>query len=226
MANAKVRVMVAGDMLPVIKRLSHLMTCDDTLELAGTAATGYEAIALAAKVRPDVVMMDAEMETRLAGVYACREILKVASDTRIVLMLDKMDEEVVFRAFQNGAHNVMMKTSGDTQIQRAILQAYQRRKSLDTKIAPAVLDEFQRLKTMEDSFRYLINVIVRLTPSELEILKLLSNGIAQRDVAKLRFIEPTTLKTHITHILQKFDAPSVSQVLDIIRGTGFFSMIQ
>ena len=226
MAGAQMRVLIVDDMTAVIKRLSRLIDSAEDFAIAGTAMTGYEAIAIAIRVRPDVVLMDVDMETRLAGVYACREIRKLSPETRIILMLDRMEDEIIFRAFQNGAHNVIAKSAGDQLIHRAILNAHANRSTLDSDVAPAILREFRRMKTMEDSFRYLIGVVVRLTPAELEVLKLLASGMNQRDVAKLRFIEPTTLKTHITHILRKFNAPNIGQVIEIIQSTGFFSLIQ
>jgi DNA-binding NarL/FixJ family response regulator len=226
MEESPIKVLVVDDAPSMVKQLTHLVDTSERMTLIATASTGYEAITASMNNPCDVILMDVSMETQMAGIYACREILKLLPGVKIIIMLDETDNEMIFRAFQYGAVNVIYKSSNEATIRRIIYDVYAGRIVLGADISPQIIAEIRRMKNAEDNYRYLIDVFVRLTPSELEILKLLDSGISQREIAQLRFIEPTTLKTHISHILQKFNAPNVKQVMDTIRQTNFFSLIK
>ena len=229
MEEYPVKVMIADDMPQIVKHLTHLVETSDNMTVAATAASGYEAITAAMNNPCDVALLDASMEIQRAGIYACREILKLSPGMKIIIMLDELedkDSEIIFRAFQYGAANIILKSSNDASIRRIIYDSFAGTTTLGPDIAPQIISEIRRAKNTEDNYRYLIDVFMRLTPSEREILKLLDSGVPQRDIANIRFIESTTLKTHISHILQKFNAPNIKQVMDIIRQTNFFSLIK
>jgi DNA-binding NarL/FixJ family response regulator len=228
MRENDIRILIVDDMPSIVTRLIHIIETG-RMTLVATAASGYEAITACIDNPCDVVLMDASMETARAGIYACREILKVSPNTKIIIMLDesdKNDNEMIFRAFQYGAVNVIHKSSHEAVIRRVIFNAYTGQMMLDSDIAPQVIAEIRRMKNTEDNYRYLIDVFLKLTPSELNILKLLFSGMPQRDIAKSCFIAPATLKTHISHILQKFNAPNIKQVMNTIYQTNFFSLIK
>ena len=229
MEDHLVHVVIVDDMPQIVKNLTHLVKISDKMDVTATAASGYEAITAIMNNPCDVALIDASMETQRAGIYACREILKLSPGIKIIIMLDELDikdSELIIRAFQYGAINVILKSSNDAVIRRVIYDAFEGRTSLGPDIAPQIIAEIRRGKTIEDNYRYLIDVFMKLTPSELEILKLLNSGIAQRDIPSMRFIESVTLKTHISHILQKFNAPNIKEVMDIIHQTNFFSLIK
>jgi DNA-binding NarL/FixJ family response regulator len=228
MQERDIKILIVDDMPSIVTRLIHVVETGK-MTLIATAASGYEAITTCIDNPCDVVLMDASMETPRAGVYACREILKLSPNTKIIIMLDESpenDNEMIFRAFQYGAVNVIRKSSNEAIIRKVIYDAYTGRIVLDSDVAPQIIAEIRRMKNTEDNYRYLIDVFLKLTPSELNILKLLFSGMPQRDIAKFCFIAPTTLKTHISHILQKFKASNIRQVMNTIRQTNFFSLIK
>ena len=229
MKERLVKVMIVDDMPQIVKHLTNLVKTSGNMAVTATATSGYEAITAVMNNPCDVALIDASMETQRAGIFACREILKLFPGMKIIILLDELDDkdsELIFRAFQYGAANVIHKSSNDAIVRRVIFDASEGRTTLGPDIAPQIIAEIRRAKNTEDNYRYLIDVFMRLTPSELEILKLLDSGVAQRDILNMRFIESATLKTHISHILQKFNAPNIKEVLDIIRQTNFFSLIK
>jgi len=224
-----VKVMIVDDMPQIVKHLTHLVETSSNMAVTATATSGYEAITAVMNNPCDVALIDASMEIQRAGIYACREILKLSPEMKIIIMLDELhdkDSELIIRAFQCGAANVIYKSSNDATVRSVIYDVSEGRTTLGPDIAPQIIAEIRRAKNAEDNYRYLIDVFMKLTPTELEILKLLDSGVAQRDIPNMRFIESATLKTHISHIIQKFNAPNIKQIMDIIRQTNFFSLIK
>ena len=229
MEDHLVKVIIADDMPQIVKNLTRLVRTSGGMDVIATAASGYEAITAVLNNPCDAALIDASMETQRAGIYACREILKLSPGIKIIIMLEDpevKDSELIIRAFQYGAINVIQKSSNDATVRRVIYDAAEGRTSLGPEIASRIIAEIRRIKNIEDNYRYLIDVFMKLTPSELEILKLLESGVAQRDIPGMRFIESVTLKTHISHILQKFNAPNIKEVMEVIHQTNFFSLIK
>ncbi len=169
--------------------------------------------------------MDIEIESKLAGIYAMREILKLKPNTKIIVYTEQNSEYHVYRAFQAGASDYIIKGESDGDLPDAILRAAQGRSMIHPEAAVHLRQEFIRLKNAQENLTYTIQVILKLTPSEMEILRLLHTGMKCQEIAKVRFIEMTTMKTHISNLLKKFDKKTVVEMLETIESIGFFTII-
>lgn len=85
--------------------------------------------------------------------------------------------------------------------------------------------EFKRLLVLNDNMTYVLNVLVKLTATEINILRHFYNGMSSAEICKILFIANTTMKTHISHILKKFNLESMTQVVEALHSTELFSMI-
>lgn len=190
-----------------------------------TAASGYEAITSALRERPALVLMQVEMETRLAGIYACKEICLNLPDTRVILIGDNTQADTVLQAIRMGAVNFLPGWCEADEIAAACAAAATDQAALHYAAAAPVRRELSALMQLEENLDYEINVLIRLTPTEIDLLKLMYDGMHYKDVAKVRFIEVSTMKAHITHILRKFNLDNMTQVLQVLHESHLFSLI-
>lgn len=191
-----------------------------------TASSGYEAIVKLLKESIDVVLMEVNIETPMSGVFILREIANMNSKAAVIMYTDVLEPNAVFEAFSHGVTNFLTKDVGASRLVRAIVGAHTGRNQLSSEVSSLLQTEFKRLRAMEDNMGYLLKVMLTLTPTELDILRLLYGGAQVREVSRVRFIELTTTKTHISHILRKFNMDSMSQVIALLKESNFMNMLE
>ncbi|SFJ55001.1 regulatory protein, luxR family [Paenibacillus sp. UNC496MF] len=154
-----------------------------------------------------------------------REIIKLRPNTKIIIYTVQNSDYYISNAFLFGASDYLIKGVSEPDLPDTIIRAAQNRCIIHPEAADYLRKEYIQLKNTQENLAYTIRVILKLTPSEMEILHLLRSGMNYKEVAEVRFTEMTTLKTHISNLLRKFDKKSVVEMLETIEHTGFFSLI-
>lgn len=198
-----IRVLLADDQRIVRDGLAMLLGLLPEVEVAGTAANGEEAVALAARLRPDVVLMDLRMP-RCDGVEATRQLREQAPQIAVVVLTTYADDRSVLDALRAGARGYLTKDASADEIR----QALQRVTSGQAAIDPAVQ-------------RHLVEAIADspgpgpeprpgqpqlpdgLTPREAEVLTLIAEGLSNAEIAARLVVTEATVKSHINHLLTK-----------------------
>ncbi len=215
--DRKIRVLIAEDMEPIRRKYVKIINASEDLEVVSDVGTGEEAVEQAKETKPDVILMDIEMETPDAGIRATQSILQDNPEVRIIILTVYEEDELIFTAFQLGVCDYILKNANQDEIIRSIHNAYENNCPLRPEIASRILGEFKRVRSYETSFLYAVNIVSSLTTTELEILGLLLEGKSRREVCRLRQVEMSTVKTQIHNILQKFDKTSMDEVIDLIN---------
>lgn len=220
-----IHVLIAEDMPALLRKYKRELEKESGIEVAASVQSGYEAVIQTALLRPDVVLMDIEMETRTAGLDAARQILSKLPDTKIVILTVYEDDESVFQAFQLGVSDYVLKNSTHDELVACIRDAYFGRSPIRPVIAEKIRREFQRAKTSEQSLLFNLQIISQLTPTELDLLNLLNQGLSRQEICDLRCIVPSTLKTHIHNVLKKFDKQSAAEVISQLNALHIFEYL-
>ena len=222
----KIQIVIADDMEAHRRRLERIIHSDKNLELAGSAKSGYEAIAFAAIKKPNIVLMDIEMESQMAGIKAAAEINKISPTTKIIMLTIHQDNNIVFAAFQTGIVDYLIKSAPKEEILEAIYSATNNQSPIRPIIAEKIRQEFARIKKSEDNLAQSFKVISNLTQSELEVLKLLCNGLKRKEIADIRTVEIETIKKQINSLLKKFDKSSTKEIVQKVNELKIFDMIK
>lgn len=217
MSRPAIKVLIVEDDPLIAKRYRMILSKDKDFECVGSASSGYEGTMLAALNKPDVILMDIELEDKQAGLRATEEILNYMPEVKVVMLTVMDTDEAVFRAFELGATNYLLKNMPADAILQAIKDAYEDRPSLHANIAGKITREFQRIKKTEDSLLHNFYILSQLTSTELEVLELLMKGYTRQEICKLRHVETSTLKSQINSILKKFGKTSVQEIVPILR---------
>ena len=211
-----IRVLVADDQSMVRAGFRMLLAGQEDIDVVAEASNGLEAVEKADRYRPTVVLMDIRMP-ELDGLEATRRIL-AADDTARILILTTFDlDEYVYEGLRAGASGFVLKDDPPEQLLAAIRTVAGGDALLSPAITKRVIKQFTRIpqpappRELED-----------LTERELDVFRLVSRGLSNAEIGQELYISETTVKTHITHILQKLDLRDRVQAVVLAYETGIF----
>jgi two-component system NarL family response regulator len=198
-----IRVAVVDDQELFRRGLTMLLGVEDDIEVVGEAGDGVAATELAASAVPDVILMDVRMPKR-SGIEACVAIKDVAPTAQIIMLTVSDEEADLYDAVKNGASGYLLKDSSIDEVAQAIRVVADGQSLISPSMAIKLLDEF---KQMSRTDRTQVPS-PRLTDRELEVLKLVAQGLNNREIAKRLFISENTVKNHVRNILEKLQLHS------------------
>jgi DNA-binding NarL/FixJ family response regulator len=211
-----VRVLVADDQSMVRAGFRMLLGGEEDIEVVAEASNGLEAVDKAARHRPTVVLMDIRMP-ELDGLEATRRIL-AADDAARILILTTFDlDEYVYKALRAGASGFVLKDDPPEQLLAAIRTVAGGDALLSPAITKRVIAQFTRIPHPEPPAE-----LEELTERELDVFRLIARGLSNAEIGQELYISDTTVKTHITHILQKLDLRDRVQAVVLAHETGLF----
>ncbi len=217
-----IKVMIVDDIPSLCHKYEDIFAQTEEIEVVAIAENGYEAIMKSALNRPDVILMDIEMENKYAGIMATRQILQDLPDIKIVILTVYEEDEMIYAAFQAGACDYVQKTATSAAMIQCVRDAYYEKSAIRPQVAKKIRKEFKRIRNNEESLIYTLYLIQLLTDTEQDILNALHKGKSQKEICTLRYIEPTTMKTHIRNIIKKMKCKSIEDALMQVEKSGFF----
>jgi two-component system, NarL family, response regulator LiaR len=198
-SNSKIRVIVADDHDLFRTGLSSLVASEPDFEVVAQASGGKAAVRLARELRPDVILMDLRMPD-MGGEEATRHIVEANPQARVVILTVVADEDVVTEAVRAGACGYLIKDSPIDEVVAAARAAAAGKAWLSSGAAVALLDYVR-----QDEQRPVMDAagLESLTSRELEVLKLLAQGLENTEIADQLGISSRTAKNHVSSILAK-----------------------
>ncbi len=200
---APIRVLVVDDHAIIRKGMRAVLELVPDIELVGEAGNGREAVALEAELRPDVILMDLMMP-EMDGIACIRAIKSQRAEARILVLTNFAGEDMIFPAIKAGAMGYHLKDSSPETLVEAIRQVFHGASSLHPLIAKKVLDELHPQAEHPAPGE-------PLTQRELEVLRMLAQGLENRDIAQKLVVSEATVRTHVSNILGKLHLASRTQ---------------
>jgi two-component system, NarL family, response regulator LiaR len=203
MAPTAIRVLIADDHSIVRRGVRALLATEADIEVVGEAENGREAVTMAEELRPDVILMDLVMP-EMDGIEATRLIATRQPASRILVLTSFSTDDKVFPAIKAGALGYLLKDSGPDELVRAVRQVSKGEASLHPAIARKVLQELAHPAGHQPTQD-------PLTERELEVLKLVAQGMDNQEIADRLVITEATARTHVSNILSKLHLASRTQ---------------
>ncbi len=217
----KIRVAVAEDEDYLRNYMCRAIRENEVMELIGDASTGKCIVELVAEKPVDIVLMDVEMERYDSGIQAAAKIAEINPNIIIVFLTVHEEDEVIYQAFSVAPKvDYIVKSATRESILKKIEDVYYSRNSIDPKIMRTLTREFYRMSHSKKNLMGFYNVIFTITPSEKELIKMLLEGKSISQIAKMRFVQDTTVKTQINILHKKFHVKKTKEILAQIRDLG------
>ena len=202
------RILIADDHHVVRQGLRAYLQVDSDLEVVGEAENGAEAVRLAQRLRPDVVLMDLIMP-ELDGIAATRQIRRELPDTEVMALTSVLEDASVVEAVRAGAIGYLLKDTKAPQLREAIKAAAQGQVQLSPKAAARLMREVAAPDRPE-----------ALSEREVEVLRLIGRGRSNSEIAAELYLSEATVKTHVTRIFTKLRLRDRAQAVVLAYETG------
>lgn len=196
----RLRVLVCDDHALFRRGLQMVLEQEADLELVGEASDGVEAVEKAQELMPDVVLMDVRMPKR-SGIEAAGDIKDMLPHVKILMLTISDEEADLYEAIKAGASGYLLKEIPIDEVAEAIRSVWAGQSRISPSMASKLLTEFAAMSKASTEKPQVPTP--HLTDREMEVLKLVAQGLNNRDIAKRLFISENTVKNHIRNILEK-----------------------
>jgi DNA-binding NarL/FixJ family response regulator len=231
--NHIVRVLIVDDQRLMRDGLASLLEMQDAIEVVGTASNGQEALEKAVSLCPDVILMDVRMPV-MDGVVATGQVRRSLPSCRILMLTTFDDDEYVIAALQAGASGYLLKDLPAPDLASAVQAVYKGIYQLDPAVASKVIAALSRPQTLDSAKQSVSSTSSTMsdagTPSarpagltgrEVEVLRLIAKGAANREIAEQLVISEGTVKNHISNILSRLSLRDRTQAAIYARENGW-----
>lgn len=207
-----IQVLIVDDHPVVREGLRGLIELQPDMEVVGEATDGVEAVEKARSLDPDVILLDIEMP-RKTGIEAIPEIRQANSDARILVLTSFADNEKVFPAIKAGALGYLLKDSSPQELLQAIRDVHRGASSLHPTIARMLIRELSQPTELPPAEHPLTN-------REVDVLKLVAQGLSNEEISKILVVSDRTVSTHVSSILNKLHLANRTQAALYALGEG------
>jgi NarL family two-component system response regulator LiaR len=200
-----INILLVDDHSIVRQGVRTFLEAHSDLVVVGEAASGEEAIKLAADLAPDVVLMDLSMPG-VGGIEAIRQIKKISPHSQIVVLTSFQEDEYIFPTLRAGALSYVMKDIQARDLANTVRQAHRGESILHPRVAARVVQE------LRDARKDTPNVFTELSDREMDVLRLIARGDSNAIIAQKLSISEQTVKGHVSNILGKLHMADRTQV--------------
>jgi DNA-binding NarL/FixJ family response regulator len=205
----RTRILIVDDQSLVRAGFRLILESQPDFEVVGEGADGEEAIGLAHRLRPNVVLMDVRMP-RLDGLEATRRILENGATTCRIVMLTTFDlDEYVYAALRAGACGFLLKDVTPEQLIASVRLV----STGDALLAPSITRRLIERYATRDAASGLTQDLSTLTEREVDVLRLMARGLGNQEIGEKLFVSEATVKTHVAHILDKLQVENRVQAV-------------
>lgn len=218
-----IKVVIADDAEEIRLHLSEEISGEaNKIRVVGLAENGYEAVELTKKYLPDIVLMDIQMETRTAGITAIGKIHEMFPMVKCIALTIHENEEFIFRAYMAGAADYIIKTNPTEKIVSSIHAVMENKLLLRPEGGKKLIEEYQYIHENQVRMKETLQVMLMINTTEYEILKMVYAGYTYRKIAEMRYVQETTIRSQINHILKKFKKSKMKEVIQLLRELKIF----
>lgn len=202
----RINILIADDHSLIRQGLKQILELEKDMIVVAQASNGSEAVQLARTYKPDIILMDINMPGT-NGLQAIKEIKQEKLECRIIVLTIHEDREYLFKTLQMGAEGYVLKDAEPSVLIEAIRNVYSGQSYIQPNMTSELVKEFNRV-TLHEKEKHDEN---NLTAREIEVLKLIAEGMINKEIAKQLYISEKTVKNHVSNIFRKLNVSDRTQ---------------
>ncbi|WP_438447176.1 response regulator transcription factor [Gorillibacterium sp. sgz5001074] len=214
-----IRLLIIEDDRDWLRGLEAYLSRQPDFRITATASTREEAERVIGEAEFDVALLDIMLHGTAEGIDLAQRICST-TPARVIMLTSLQEKEMIFGAYKVGAIDYLVKTDFE-QIPAAVRAAYAKLSPMNAYVAEQMREEFRRLKQLEQHYR-VKELKDRITPSELQVLKMIDEGHTQTDIADKLFLSLRTIKVHVGNVLKKLGGSTSKEAARQAREMGLF----
>ena len=195
------------------------------LESVGSAGDGTACLELVQEKKPDVLLLDIQMETQTTGIELIPKLKEIMHSLKIIMLTNYDDDDYVFSAFVNGADDYVKKTLSNDEILKSLRAVYYNESMLRPEIAQKIIRKGNAIQRQNDSLVYMITMLTKLSTSEYEVLKYSYYGESYKQIAENRFVDVSTIRTLASRVLKKFGYGNMRSLVQALAKLNIFEYL-
>lgn len=202
------RILLVDDHQLIIDGLRGFIETNPAYKVVGEANTGSEAIRLAGVLKPDLILMDIEMP-EMSGIQACDEIKKMSPLCKIIIVSMHNEKQLIKKLISQGADGYLLKNSQQSEVMAAIEKVLNNHSYFSEDVTLSLLDKKENTQTSPAA----LSGLSQLTEREVEILRLIAQGMTNKEVGDTLNISHRTVDTHRTNLMKKLEVTNVAGLI-------------
>jgi DNA-binding NarL/FixJ family response regulator len=223
---SRIGVLIADDAKEIADYFAGFIRQEEDMEVLALAFSGEEAVAKAKALNPHIILMDIQMETKTAGLDAIKQIREYNPDIKIIILTIHSRDDLIFKAYTVGAMDYIIKTSPIEDILASIRAASSNSLMLRPEIANKIMEESQRISEKQSKMKEVLKVMMKISNTEFEIIRMAFDGCSYKEIAEQRFVEETTIRSEIYRILKKFNKKRMKDVIILLKEINFIDLYE
>lgn len=221
-----IRVMICEDMKEISENLKTVIERQENMTVVGIADTTETSIRLAKERKPDVMLLDIQMDEADSGIKIAASVSEALPDTRMIVLTIYNNDDTIAEAYQNGAVDYLLKDATEEEICSSICKVYQNEDFIGKMISQVLKKKMAESTRQKKSLMFMINHLSKLTPTEMMILQMLYQKKNRKTIAKENYMAEDTVKVHIRHILKKLDFSTTMEMINFLKKLGVMELFQ
>lgn len=197
----------------------------DDFEVIATASSKKEIMSALNKEKPDVVLLDIQMDTAKTGIELIPYIKSVAPEAKIIMLTVNEENNMIFKAIELGADNYILKTNDMKKIIEIVERTCRDDILLEGTVARKIIEGFSTFKNEKSSLLFITQLMTNLSKTEIAIVGLLCRGYTPKEISAERVVEYSTIRSQLTLILKKTGYTSYKQLVSDINASGAAELI-
>ncbi len=218
----KIKVAVCDDELTICRYYQNVIEKDDELEFVGKASNIPECKALLESTKPDILLLDLQMEYSEAGFKVLSIVPDVSPETKVIILTMYDSDANFFTALEKGADYFLNKTITSNQLTDSIKKRYNNRSEFDDYMENRLLSSGISLSNENRSLLYFLNILKNLTKSEIEVLSDLCDGLSYSEISKKRFVTENTVRSQIVRMVSKMKCKNIKELVTDAKDLNIF----
>lgn len=220
-----IRVAVCDDAAYLCNNIKMYLEDVEDMEFAGYALNSQDCINLIKNTHTDVLLLDIQMENETSGIDILAELKKIKPELIILMITSYEDKDYIFSSLTGGASDYIIKSGSLSKIIEKIRLLASGK---ETAYSPEVMNKFrqksQELAFAHQNLQHILGVIITLSVSEMEILKLLYSGKTYEEIAEIRFVDISTVRSLASRIMHKFGIKPMKELIKTLQESKIFDM--